>query len=111
MAAGTVVVRSAPTRRRAAALVPGATRATEAVPSVTPLPAGAATWDLTGVGDEDLRVVRSFLARRPELDPAARARVGAELARRLRPVVVGTGPHLPDEELLEQVLAAKTSRP
>jgi uncharacterized RDD family membrane protein YckC len=116
MAAGTLVVRAAPVRRGLA--VPGAGRVAPDVPEVgatpvaspVPLPEGAGAWDLTRVTAEDVRVVRSFLARRPELDPAARARVGSELARRLRPAVVGPDPSLPDEALLEQLLAAKTAR-
>jgi len=112
MAAGTLVVRAAPVRRGSA--VPGAGRvapeAPTAVAPAAPLPEGAGAWDLTRVTAEDVRVVRSFLARRPELDPAARVRVGSELARRLRPAVVGPDPSLPDEVLLEQLLAAKAAR-
>jgi uncharacterized RDD family membrane protein YckC len=110
LAAGTLVVRAAPVRRAAA--VPGAGRA-GAAPADDPgppLPEGAAVWDLTRVTADDVQVVRSFLARRHGLDPAARARVAAELARRLRPAVVGPDPALPDEPLLEQVLAAKAAR-
>ena len=58
----------------------------------------------------DVQVVRSFLARRHGLDPVARARVASELARRLRPAVVGPDPHLDDEPLLEQLLAARSAR-
>ena len=49
--------------------------------------------------------MRSFLSRRAELDPGARARVAAELARRLEPVVVGPDRARGDEAFLEQVLA------
>jgi uncharacterized RDD family membrane protein YckC len=115
MAAGTLVVRAAPVRRSKGPVVPGADRATVATgpgvaPQVAALPEGAGAWDLTRVTAEDVRVVRSFLARRHGLDPAARARVASELARRLRPAVVGPDPGLPDEPLLEQLLAAKTAR-
>lgn len=113
MAAGTLVVRADPMRRRATTAVPGAGRAVAPDPATVPvdfLPDGWARWDLTRVSAEDVRVVRSFLARRASLDPAARARVGGELARRLRPAVVGPGDDLADEELLEAVLAAKTAR-
>jgi uncharacterized RDD family membrane protein YckC len=113
MAAGTLVVRAAPVRRGLA--VPGAGRVAPdgSVPSAAPgalLPDGAGAWDLTRMTADDVRVVRSFLARRPELDPVARARVGSELARRLRPAVVGPDPSLPDEALLEQLVAAKSAR-
>lgn len=117
MAAGTLVVRAAPARRGGA--VPGAGRGetatttaasgAEAEPDAA-LPEGAGAWDLTRLTTEDLRVVRSFLARRPELEPSARARVAGELARRLRPAVVGPDPTVPDEAFLEQLLAAKTAR-
>ncbi|HEX7134026.1 MAG TPA: RDD family protein [Iamia sp.] len=113
MAAGTLVVRAAPVRRSKGPVVPGADRPTVATaPGGGPvaLPEGAGAWDLTRVTAEDVRVVRSFLARRHDLDPAARARVASELARRLRPAVVGPDPGLPDEPLLEQLLAAKTAR-
>lgn len=111
LAAGTVVVRAA--GPRADPVVPGAARAAAVVADdgpVVALPEGAGAWDLTRVSAEDLSVVRSFLVRRPTLDPAARARVAAALARRLRPAVVGPDPTLPDEALLEAVLAAKTAR-
>ncbi len=109
MAAGTLVVRAAPVRR--GPVVPGAGRDVDAPVAVEdPQPDGSGAWDLTRVTAEDVGVVRSFLARRHQLDPAARARVAAELARRLRPAVVGPDPHLPDETLLEQILAAKAAR-
>jgi hypothetical protein len=113
MAAGTLVVRAAPVAR--GSVVPGAGRAVAAhdeggLDDQLPLPEGARAWDLTRLTTEDVRVVRSFLARRHGLDPAARARVASELARRLRPAVVGPDPNLPDEPLLEQLLAAKSAR-
>lgn len=119
LAAGTLVVRAAPVRR--GPVVPGAGRVEAAAggtdgagpadaPADVPLPEGAGAWDLTRLSAEDVRVVRAFLARRHGLEPAARARVAGELARRLRPAVVGPDPTTPDEALLEQLLAAKTAR-
>lgn len=118
LAAGTLVVRAAPVRhasavpgagRVEAATTPGGTHTPTADADV-PLPEGAGAWDLTRLSAEDVRVVRAFLARRHGLDPGARARVAGELARRLRPAVVGPDPTTPDEALLEQLLAAKTAR-
>ncbi len=116
LAAGTLVVRAAPARQRSA--VPGADRsAAPGAEAIDPgwatgptLPEGAGAWDLTRVTADDVQVVRAFLARRHGLDPAARHRVGSELARRLRPAVVGPDPGLPDELLLEQILAVKAAR-
>jgi uncharacterized RDD family membrane protein YckC len=113
LAAGTLVVRGAPVRT--GPVVPGAGRAQTHVREEVPdqggrLPEGSGAWDLTRLTNDDVKVLRSFLARRPELDPAARARVAGELARRIRPAVVGPAPDLPDEILLEQVLAVKTGR-
>lgn len=119
MAAGTIVVRSDPVRTRAPA-VPGARRATagpdpvgaeaEPVAGADVLGPGAAGWDLTGLRPDDVTVVRSFLARRADLDPGARARVAAELARRLAPVVVGPDPAWGDEPFLEALVAARDER-
>jgi hypothetical protein len=110
MAAGTLVVRSDPARRRPAT-VPGAARSGAGPGSAgaqgRPAPAG---WDLTAVRTEDLVVVRSFLARRDELEDGARGRVAGELARRLAPLVVGPDPAAGDEAFLEAIVAAKDDR-
>ena len=105
LAAGTLVLRVG--SPAAASGVPGAARPAPA-PSLAP--AGGAGWDLTAVSRDDERVVRSFLSRRDELAPEPRARVAAELARRLEPVVVGPDRTGGDEAFLEQVLAAREAR-
>lgn len=102
LAAGTLVVRDVPAP--AVTAVPGRSREAAAPIAV---PVG---WDLTGVTDADLRVVRSFLGRRADLDPAARARVGADLARRLEPLVVGPDRRAGDEAFLEQLVTARDAR-
>ncbi len=66
--------------------------------------------DATGIGDDELSVVRSFLARREQLAPHARRTLAAELAGRLRPRVAGARAGLADEAFLEQVAAAKSRR-
>lgn len=101
LAAGTLVVRHA---SRSAAVVPGSIRPDA---TVVEAPAG---WDVTGVTDGDLAVVRSFLGRRADLEPSSRARVAGELARRLEPVVSGPVRSAGDEAFLESVVAAKETR-
>ncbi len=67
-----------------------------------------ASWDVAGIGDQELIAVRAYLARRTELDPSARFALAAELARRLRPRVAGVPAGLNDEVFLEMLAAAKT---
>ena len=107
LAAGTLVVRVAKGRRSQAVVVPGAARR---APAEGRVPASSAGWDLTGLTASDEAVVRSFLARRGELEPVARTRVAAELARRLEPVVVGPDREAGDEAFLEQVVAGREAR-
>jgi uncharacterized RDD family membrane protein YckC len=88
-------------------------REPKAPPPAPPvLPAGADydSWDVTGIGDEELSVVRAFLARREALAPHARRTLAAELAGRLRPRVAGARSGLGDEAFLEQLAAAKARR-
>ncbi len=63
-------------------------------------------WDTAGVTAEDLAVVRSFLARRHELDPGARSALAQELADRLRTKVAGA-PGQSAEAFLEALIAAR----
>jgi len=66
-----------------------------------------ASWDVTAIGDQETTAVRSFLERRGELDPGARASLAAQLAARLRPLVAGARAGLHDEAFLEHLAAAK----
>jgi uncharacterized RDD family membrane protein YckC len=66
-----------------------------------------ASWDVTGIGDNESTAVRAFLERRGQLDPGARAALAAKLAGRLRPMVAGARPGLTDETFLEHLAAAK----
>lgn len=99
LAAGTIVVRVRPGGRRAAR--------PEAVEA---LPEGIERWDVSGVTSEDLVAVRRFLERRATIDAAARSRLAAELARRLRPKIAGAAAGGADERFLEGVAAAKAAR-
>jgi uncharacterized RDD family membrane protein YckC len=96
LAAGTLVVRE-PTRIPAAA--PASARPVD--------PAGYATWDVTGIGEQETIAVRAFLERRGQLRPAARRSIAAELAGKLRPLVAGARAGLDDDTFLELLAAAK----
>jgi uncharacterized RDD family membrane protein YckC len=100
LAAGTLVVRE----RRAPLPTPR--------PPVTDFAVADryAAWDVSSVTSFELVTVRRFLERRWELDPAARGRLGWELAERLRPKVVGAPPGLHPEQFLEALAEAKASR-
>jgi uncharacterized RDD family membrane protein YckC len=95
LAAGTIVVRDA----KAVAV------AAPAAPQVAP--EHVASWDVTGVGDEESSAVRAFLERRAQLRPGARRALAGQLAGRLRPLVAGARPGLDDETFLEYLAAAK----
>jgi uncharacterized RDD family membrane protein YckC len=69
-----------------------------------------AAWDVSSVTSFELVTVRRFLERRWQLDPAARGRLGWELAERLRPKVAGAPPGLHPEQFLEALAEAKASR-
>ena len=95
LAAGTIVVREAKAVRVAA----------PAPPQVAP--EALASWDVTGVGEEESSAVRAFLERRAQLRPGARRALAQQLAGRLRPLVAGARPGLDDETFLEHLAAAK----
>jgi uncharacterized RDD family membrane protein YckC len=66
-----------------------------------------ASWDVTGVHDDELALVRAFLARREQLAPHARRTLARQLASTLRPRVAGVRPGITDEAFLERLAAAK----
>jgi uncharacterized RDD family membrane protein YckC len=66
-----------------------------------------ASWDVTGVGDDEAGAVRAFLQRRADLRPGARRALAGQLAERLRPRVAGAQHGLGDEAFLEHLAAAK----
>jgi hypothetical protein len=66
--------------------------------------------DATAVGEDELAIVSSYLARRDELAPQARQALAAELAGRLRPRVAGARADQTDEQFLEQLFVAKAGR-
>lgn len=70
----------------------------------------AAGVEASAVTAADLALVREFLERRDRLTGAARARLAADLAARLRPRVTDPAPPAGDEAFLERVAAAKSRR-
>jgi uncharacterized RDD family membrane protein YckC len=96
LAAGTLVVRDP--------------RRLPEVPAGAPVDAWTqAHWDVSAVTQDDLLAIRTFLARREQLTPQARAARAQELARALRPRVAGLRQHPDDEPFLEQLAAVKAA--
>jgi uncharacterized RDD family membrane protein YckC len=98
LAGGTLVIRE---RHAADSLAPAAT------PDV-PL-AGYPAADLSAVTGDDLATVRSFLARRHQLEPGPRSDLAHQLFSRLRPKIHGGPEHVPPEPFLEWLAAAKAA--
>jgi uncharacterized RDD family membrane protein YckC len=94
LAARTVVVRD----RTTEVLDPGA--------PVTDLPAGP-RWDVATVSNEEIGVIRSFLARSASLPPGRRAELARDLRRRVEPRVGAVSGTYPDEAFLTRVVAEK----
>jgi uncharacterized RDD family membrane protein YckC len=75
-----------------------------------PLPPSLAHWDVSAVTDQELTLVRTFLANRWGYTPEARQALALQLADRLWPRVAGpvTPPH--PEQFLETILWVKSVR-
>ncbi len=97
LAAGTIVVRE---RWPAAADRP---------PEAT-LAHGAVSWDLSAITREELAGIRSFLARRKDLTPEARAALARRLSDAVAAKVVGAPTDRDHERFLELVAAGKAAR-
>jgi uncharacterized RDD family membrane protein YckC len=95
LAAGTLVIRDAPRETGAPA------------PEAPPPAETTASWDVSGVQDDELAVVRAFLARRAQLAPHARRELAQQLAAKLRPRVAGVRAGITDEAFLTGLAAAK----
>jgi uncharacterized RDD family membrane protein YckC len=70
--------------------------------------AGGEILDVSAVSADDLAAVRSFLDRRADLPPAVRGDLARRIAGALAPRVGGATAGLGDEDLIEQVSAAKS---
>jgi uncharacterized RDD family membrane protein YckC len=77
---------------------------------VPALPPELANWDVSAVSDQELILVRAFLANRWGYTPEARHRLALQLADRLWPLVAGpvTPPH--PEQFLEAIVLVKSVR-
>jgi uncharacterized RDD family membrane protein YckC len=122
LAAATIVVRE-PRRKEAVGVVAGPAPATApAAPTFGgfALPPGVGdlspvrrtvrpdgVLDVSAVSAEDLAAVRGFLDRRGDLPAAVRGDLARRIAAALAPRVGGASGQLDDEELIEQVAAAK----
>lgn len=74
------------------------------------LPPELAHWDVSAVSDQELALVRTFVANRWGYTPEARGTLALQLADRLWPLVAGpTAPPHP-EQFLEAVLLVKSVR-
>ncbi|HEY5274046.1 MAG TPA: RDD family protein [Acidimicrobiales bacterium] len=101
-AASTIVVREpVPTRRG---------KKKERSTVVPALPSDHVLWDVSMINAEDLSIIRSFLSRRNDFVPDARARLATELATQYRLKVSGGSPDLSAEQFLEQLMTVKISR-
>jgi uncharacterized RDD family membrane protein YckC len=116
--AGSVTILLTRRNQRLGDLAAGTLVVRESVRRGAPAPAAAPGsgvvevegWDAGGVTAEDIATVRQFLARRPELTPAARSRLARTLADAIRPRVHAPDAAGDDERFLEQVAAAKAPR-
>jgi uncharacterized RDD family membrane protein YckC len=79
-------------------------------PYIPPPRQYAGTLDATGVSEQEIAILSSFLARRGDLAAETRHALTAELAGRLRPRVAGARADQTDEQFLEQLFAAKAGR-
>jgi uncharacterized RDD family membrane protein YckC len=70
--------------------------------------AGGEILDVSAVSADDLAAVRSFLDRRADLPPTVRTDLARRIAGALAPRVGGATAGLDDEDLIEQVSAAKS---
>lgn len=68
------------------------------------------TWDVSAVNVPETTVAQQFLWRRWEIEWNARVHLSSQLAARLRPKVGGEIDGLPDEAVIEGIVAAKSTR-
>jgi uncharacterized RDD family membrane protein YckC len=79
-------------------------------PYIPPPAPYSGALDATGVSEQEVALVSSYLARRDVLSPQARDVLATTLAGRLRPRVAGARGDQSDEQFLEQLFAAKAGR-
>ena len=67
-------------------------------------------WDLSAISRDELAGIRSFLQRRDDLTPDARAALACRLSEAVAAKVAGAPPDRDDERFLELVAARKAAR-
>lgn len=77
---------------------------------LTALSGDEAPFDTTRLGEQEYALVRSFLQRREQLDPTARATLASTLAGTFRPRVGAPAQPMSDEEFLEGIARSFRAR-
>ncbi|HMK63424.1 MAG TPA: RDD family protein [Acidimicrobiales bacterium] len=90
--------------------VPGTVGPSWYAPGGFVLPPGLSNWDVSAVPEQELVLIRRFLANRNGYRPEARWRLAMELAGRVWPLISGPQAPPPPEELLECVMLVKSTR-
>jgi uncharacterized RDD family membrane protein YckC len=106
LAAGTLVIREAPTPGAHPDSLPRATGRTAA----GQVRIETSGWDLSAVSAEELVAIRRFLERRATLERHARQELARRLEQGLRGKVAGAPPTHDPERFLEALAQAKSSR-
>lgn len=96
LAAGTIIV-----------IEPKADPFLAPLPSFADLPQG---WDVSAVTDEDVAIMRQFMARRETLKPEARRKIGFEIAKGIEAKVSRPPQMMNSEQTIETVLDLKEDR-
>ncbi len=81
--------------------------------TMTPLDSGEPALDTSGLSEREYTVLRTFLARRSSLDPAARRQLAASLAATLRRQIgdlTQTHADPDDETLIQAAVSSYRSR-
>jgi uncharacterized RDD family membrane protein YckC len=104
LAAGTLVIRDATTRRGSSS------QASSAARTDADAPPESSGWDVSAVSVEELAAVRRFLERRESLDRRARRELAYRLEQGLRAHVAGAPDTLDPERFLEALAQAKAAR-
>ena len=105
LAAGTLVIREAPTPSAHPDSLPQATARTAAGQAIE-----TSGWDLSAVSAEELTAIRRFLERRGTLERHARRELAHRLEQGLRAKVAGAPPTQDPERFLEALAQAKSGR-
>jgi uncharacterized RDD family membrane protein YckC len=116
-AAGILTILATPRNQRIGDLAAGTVVVRESQPSVPPtelegshILAGKPAWDTSGLGDEEIALVRRFVERRSSLSPTNREQLAASIAGKLRSKVVAPDDPESNEAFLVRLLAERLHR-